>query len=154
MAIDVPPPDRIPMSQRERDVLKVMHGVLRGERTQAEAAALLRRSVRQVRRLQRKLEAGGDAALVHGLLSTVTVVAPRGRAAAPGPGTAPARGQVIVAIGDSITQCLHDTQQRGGWVGRLAGQLAHDYPATPFQLVNKGINGDTAAGVLSLSTGR
>src|SRR3954470_9397759 len=67
MAIDVPTPDRIPMSQKERDVLKVMHSVLKGERTQAEAARLLRISVRQVRRLQRKLEAGGDGALVHGL---------------------------------------------------------------------------------------
>src|SRR5262245_17051274 len=55
------------MSQKERDTLKVMHGVLASERTQAEAARLLRRSVRHVRRLQRKLEAAGDGALVHGL---------------------------------------------------------------------------------------
>jgi hypothetical protein len=41
MSIDVPTPDRILMSQRERDVLKVMHAVLRDERTQAEAARLL-----------------------------------------------------------------------------------------------------------------
>lgn len=60
-------PDRIAMSQKERDTLKVMHGVLAGERTQAEAARLLRRSVRHVRRLQRQLEARGDGALVHGL---------------------------------------------------------------------------------------
>jgi hypothetical protein len=55
------------MSQKERDKLKVLHGVLRGERTQAEAARLLRLSTRQVRRLQLKLRAKGDAALVHGL---------------------------------------------------------------------------------------
>ena len=55
------------MSQKERDVLKVMHAVLRGERSQAEAARLLRLCVRQIRRLQRKLEAHGDQALVHGL---------------------------------------------------------------------------------------
>src|SRR5215468_7514962 len=67
MSIDVPTPDRIAMSQKERDALKVLHGVLRGERTQAEAARLLDLSTRQVRRLQRKLEAHGDAALVHGL---------------------------------------------------------------------------------------
>jgi hypothetical protein len=67
MPIDVLPQDRIPMSQRERDTLKIMAPLLRGERTQAEAARLLGLSVRQVRRLQRKLEAGGDAALVHGL---------------------------------------------------------------------------------------
>jgi len=67
MSISVQAQDRIPMSQSERDVLKVMHPVLRGERTQAEAARLLGKSVRQVRRIQRKLERGGDAAIVHGL---------------------------------------------------------------------------------------
>lgn len=67
MSIDVPNPDRIPMSQRERDVLKILHTVLRDERTQAEAARLLDLSVRHVRRIQRKLEADGDAAIIHGL---------------------------------------------------------------------------------------
>jgi transposase-like protein len=67
MTIDVQQADRISMSQKERDVLKIMHGVVSGERTQAEAARLLRLSSRQVRRLQRKLEAQGDQALVHGL---------------------------------------------------------------------------------------
>ena len=66
MTTDVQP-DRVAMSQRERDVLKVMHGVMDGKRTQAEAARLLRRSVRQVRRLQRKSETDGDATIVHGL---------------------------------------------------------------------------------------
>jgi hypothetical protein len=59
--------DRIEMSQNERDVLKIMHPVLTGERTQVQAAALLGKSVRQVRRIQRKLEQGGDGAVVHGL---------------------------------------------------------------------------------------
>src|SRR4051812_43751134 len=67
MSADVPTPDRIPMSQKERDVLKIMHAVLAGDRTQAEAARLLGLCTRQVRRIQRKLERGGDAALVHGL---------------------------------------------------------------------------------------
>jgi len=67
MAIDVPAGDRIPMSQRERDLLKILTPVLEGERTQAEAARLADLSVRHVRRLQRKLERQGDAALVHGL---------------------------------------------------------------------------------------
>jgi hypothetical protein len=58
-------PDRIPMSQPERDVLKVMAPVLAGQRTQAEAARLLRRSARQVRRLQRRLEAEGDQGVIH-----------------------------------------------------------------------------------------
>jgi Helix-turn-helix domain len=67
MSIDVLAPDRIPMSQKERDVLKILHTVLHGQRTQAEAARLLDRSARQVRRLQRKLQAHGDQAIVHGL---------------------------------------------------------------------------------------
>jgi hypothetical protein len=65
--IEVQEPDRIAMSQRERDTLRVMRGVVAGERTQAEAARLLKKSVRQVRRMQRKLEAKGDGAFVHGL---------------------------------------------------------------------------------------
>jgi len=65
--IEVQDPDRVEMSQRERDVLKVMQVVLDGKRTQAEAARLLKRSVRQIRRIQRKLETDGDIALVHGL---------------------------------------------------------------------------------------
>lgn len=65
--IEVQDRNRVEMSQRERDVLKVMQPVLDGGRTQAEAARLLRLSTRQVRRIQRKIEACGDAALVHGL---------------------------------------------------------------------------------------
>jgi len=41
--------------------------VLSNERTATEAARLLELSVRQVRRLRRRLEAGGDAAIIHGL---------------------------------------------------------------------------------------
>jgi Winged helix-turn helix len=67
MSIDVPTPDRIAMSQKERDVLKMLHGVLHGQRTQAQAARLLGLSARHVRRLQRRLQAAGDDALVHGL---------------------------------------------------------------------------------------
>ena len=59
--------DRITMSQRERDVLKVMAPVLERTRTQAEAARLLQRSVRQVRRIQRRLEQEEDAGVVHRL---------------------------------------------------------------------------------------
>ena len=53
------------MSQRERDRLKVMALVLEGRRTQAEAARLLGVSERTVRRIQRRLEAEGDAGIVH-----------------------------------------------------------------------------------------
>jgi hypothetical protein len=59
--------NRVEMSQRERDVLKVMAGVLKGERTQVEAARLLRRSARQIRRLTRRMEAQGDLAVIHRL---------------------------------------------------------------------------------------
>ena len=55
--------DRIPMSQRERDRLRVLHSVLDGQRTPVEAARLLRLTPRLLQRLQ----PGGDAALVHGL---------------------------------------------------------------------------------------
>jgi len=59
--------DRIEMSQRERDRLKVLHGVQQGLHSQAKAAQLLGLTVRQVRRLQERLDEGGDAALVHRL---------------------------------------------------------------------------------------
>ena len=64
---EVQRPERVAMSQRERDAVRVIRAVLDGERTQVEAARLLKRSARQVRRMLRKVEAGGDAALVHGL---------------------------------------------------------------------------------------
>ena len=57
--------DRIEMSQRERDRLKVMSAVLAGKRTQSEAGRLLDLCVRQVRRLQRRLEQEGDLGVVH-----------------------------------------------------------------------------------------
>lgn len=55
------------MSRRERDVLKVMSRVIEGRRTQAEATRLLKITIRQVRRMQRRLEAKGDGGLVHRL---------------------------------------------------------------------------------------
>ena len=67
MTMSVQNPDRIEMSQRERDLLWIMHPVLRGERTQAQAADLLGITARQVRRIQRELEARGDRAAVNGL---------------------------------------------------------------------------------------
>jgi hypothetical protein len=59
--------ERISMSQRERDVLKVMAEVEAGGRTQREAARLIRRTIRQVRRIQRRLEAEGDGGIIHKL---------------------------------------------------------------------------------------
>ena len=45
--------ERIEMNRRERDRLKVLYGVVRGERSQKEAARLLRLTTRQLRRLLR-----------------------------------------------------------------------------------------------------
>jgi hypothetical protein len=59
--------ERIAMSQRERDILKVMAEVEAGCRTQREAGRLIRRTVRQVRRIQRRLEDEGDSGVVHKL---------------------------------------------------------------------------------------
>jgi transposase len=59
--------DRIPMSQSERDRLRVLHAVLEGQRSQVEAARLLRLTPRHVRRLLMRLQQGGDVALIHGL---------------------------------------------------------------------------------------
>jgi hypothetical protein len=67
MPIAVQDQDRITMSQRERDVLAILRGVVSGDRSVTEAARLLRKSVRQVRRLKGKLKTHGDGALVHGL---------------------------------------------------------------------------------------
>jgi DNA-binding Lrp family transcriptional regulator len=59
--------DRLAMSQKERDRLKVLHEASKGQITQKQAAEQLRLSERQVRRLARKLRERGDGAVVHGL---------------------------------------------------------------------------------------
>jgi hypothetical protein len=59
--------DRIAMSQRERDRLRVLQDVKEGRYTQAKAAELLKLTARQVRRLQQRWRRRGPAALVHGL---------------------------------------------------------------------------------------
>lgn len=55
------------MSQRERDRLKVLHEISRGQITQKQAAEQLKLSERQVRRLVTSLKQRGDVAVVHGL---------------------------------------------------------------------------------------
>ena len=59
--------DRIAMSRWELKVLKGMEPVMEGRRTQVEAGRVLELSVRQVRRIQRRLEAEGDGGVVHRL---------------------------------------------------------------------------------------
>ena len=62
--------------------------------------------------------------------------------------------EAIVAIGDSITQADthwtvngHRNIIQGGWVTRLGNLLEMNFPGE-YEVINKGINGDTAIGVL------
>src|SRR5215468_6763876 len=59
--------ERVALSQRERERLKVLHEVKQKHLTQAEAAQRLKVTDRQVRRLLLALEERGDGAVVHGL---------------------------------------------------------------------------------------
>jgi transposase len=60
-------PERIELSQPERDRLKVLHEVEQGHCRQVEAAERLRLSDRQVRRLLVRVRAEGDRGLIHRL---------------------------------------------------------------------------------------
>jgi len=62
--------------------------------------------------------------------------------------------EIVVAIGDSITQADthwtvngHRNSTQGGWVTRLGNLLEKNFPGE-YEVINKGINGDTALGVL------
>jgi transposase len=59
--------ERITLSQRERDRLKVLHEVQQKHLTQVAAAAQLKVTDRQVRRMLLRIREHGDRALVHGL---------------------------------------------------------------------------------------
>src|SRR5215472_9132511 len=59
--------DRINLSQRERDRLRVLHEIEQGHLQQREAARRLRLSDRQIRRLQTRLRQEGDGGLMHRL---------------------------------------------------------------------------------------
>src|SRR3989304_4677759 len=59
--------ERIALSQRERERLKVLHGVQQGHLRQREAAGRLQLSPRQVRRLLRRVRQQGDRGVIHGL---------------------------------------------------------------------------------------
>jgi len=59
--------ERIALSQRERDRLRVLHEVKRKQLTQREAARRLKISDRQIRRLLVGLRERGDRAVIHGL---------------------------------------------------------------------------------------
>jgi Helix-turn-helix domain len=59
--------ERIELSAKERERLKVLHQITQGHLRQIEAAHRLRLSDRQVRRLLQRLGDVGDRGLVHGL---------------------------------------------------------------------------------------
>jgi hypothetical protein len=59
--------ERMELSARERDRLKVLHEVEQGHLKQVEAAQQLRLTDRQVRRLQVRLRREGDRGIVHRL---------------------------------------------------------------------------------------
>jgi hypothetical protein len=60
-------PERIELSQRERDRWKVLHEVEQGHLQQVEAARRLHLSDRQVRRLQVRVRREGDRGVIHRL---------------------------------------------------------------------------------------
>jgi Helix-turn-helix domain len=60
-------PERIELSAKERERLKVLQQVEEGHLRQVEAARRLRLSARQVRRLQARLRREGDRGIVHRL---------------------------------------------------------------------------------------
>jgi hypothetical protein len=59
--------ERIALSQRERDRLRVLHEVRQGHLTQVEAGRRMKLSDRQIRRLLARLTEHGDRSMVHGL---------------------------------------------------------------------------------------
>ena len=59
--------ERINLSQRDRDRLRVLHELKQGHLQQREAARRLRLSARQIRRLQARLQREGDRGLLHRL---------------------------------------------------------------------------------------
>src|SRR5467141_417388 len=59
--------ERITLSQRERDRLKVLHEVKQKHLSQVAAAERLKVTDRQVRRMLLRIRERGDGALVHGL---------------------------------------------------------------------------------------
>ncbi len=59
--------ERIALSQRERDRLRVLHEVEQGHLTQVAAAQRIKITDRQVRRLLLRIREQGDRAVIHGL---------------------------------------------------------------------------------------
>lgn len=96
--------DRIEMSCRERDVLKMLAPVLEGRRAQAKVARLLKRSVRQVRRIQRRLEAEGDAGVISSCAASPQIAG----------STAPFAGRFWTPIGGITPTWPHPGGEEAG----------------------------------------
>jgi hypothetical protein len=64
--------DRLAMSQKERDRLKILHEAEKGQITQGQAALQMDLSERQVRRLVSRLRQVGDRAVIHRLRGTAS----------------------------------------------------------------------------------
>ncbi len=58
--------ERLALSQRERDRLRVLHEIRQKQITQSEAARRLKISDRHIRRLLVELGKRGDRAVIHG----------------------------------------------------------------------------------------
>ena len=59
--------ERVTLSQRERERMRVLHEAEQGYLTQREAGRRLRLSDRQVRRLLLRMRKYGDQAVIHAL---------------------------------------------------------------------------------------
>jgi hypothetical protein len=59
--------ERMALSQRERDRIRLLHEVKQGHVSRVEAAKRLKLSDRQVRRLLSRIAQCGDQAVIHGL---------------------------------------------------------------------------------------
>ena len=59
--------EKLLLTQRDRDFLKVLHEVRKGHITQIEAAGQLKLTDRWIRELGKRIESRGDQAVIHGL---------------------------------------------------------------------------------------
>jgi len=59
--------DKLLLTQKDRDRLKVLHEVLKGHLSQRKASAQLKLTDRWIRKLLLRMKEQGDRAVVHGL---------------------------------------------------------------------------------------
>lgn len=109
--------DRLALSQKERDRLKEIHGVIRGRLKAAEAAAHLGLSRRQVRRLVKRVKRQGDGGVVHGL---------RGRPSNRKIGTC-VRGKAMKLLAGEAYHDFGPTLARSTWPALESRPVARPY---------------------------